>query len=78
MKKEKSKLTPEQQAELETLAALPDAKINMAAIPENWSGARRGLFADERAAIAASKSAAARGEFASDEQVRATWAKHGL
>jgi hypothetical protein len=33
---------------------------------------------DERAGIAASKSAAARGEFASDEQVRATWAKHGL
>lgn len=36
------------------------------------------LSADERAAIAASKSAAARGEFASDEQVRAAWAKHGL
>jgi hypothetical protein len=36
------------------------------------------LSEDERAAIAASKSAAARGEFASDEQVRAAWAKHGL
>ena len=36
------------------------------------------LSVEERAAIAASKSAAARGEFASDEQVRATWAKHGL
>lgn len=36
------------------------------------------LSADERAAIARSKEAAARGEFASDEQVRATWAKHGL
>ena len=36
------------------------------------------LSADECAAIAASKSAAARGEFASDEQVRAAWAKHGL
>lgn len=36
------------------------------------------LSAEERAAIAVSKSAAARGEFASDEQVRATWAKHGL
>lgn len=32
----------------------------------------------ERAAIAASKAAAARGEFASDEQVRAAWAKHAL
>jgi hypothetical protein len=36
------------------------------------------LSADERAAIAASKAAAARGEFAGDEQIRATWAKHGL
>ena len=36
------------------------------------------LSTDERAAINASKAAAARGEFASDEQVRATWAKHGL
>ncbi|MBR1122638.1 hypothetical protein JQ628_14015 [Bradyrhizobium lablabi] len=36
------------------------------------------LSDDERAAIAASREAAARGEFATDEQVRATWAKHGL
>lgn len=36
------------------------------------------LLPDERAAILASKAAAARGEFATDEQVRATWAKHGL
>jgi leucyl aminopeptidase (aminopeptidase T) len=36
------------------------------------------LSDDERAAIAASKEAANRGEFATDEQVRATWAKHGL
>ena len=35
------------------------------------------LSTNERAAIA-SKSAAARSEFASDEQVRAAWAKHGL
>ena len=33
---------------------------------------------DERAAISASKAAAARDEFATDEQVRAAWAKHGL
>lgn len=32
----------------------------------------------ERAAIALSKAAAARGDFATDEQVRAMWAKHGL
>jgi predicted transcriptional regulator len=36
------------------------------------------LSPGERAAIAASKAAAARGEFATEEQVRATWAKHGL
>jgi hypothetical protein len=36
------------------------------------------LSTDERVAIAASKAAAARGEFAADEQVRAIWAKHGL
>lgn len=36
------------------------------------------LTAAEQAAIAASKAAAARGEFATDEQVRAAWAKHGL
>jgi hypothetical protein len=32
------------------------------------------LSRDERAAIAKSKAAAARGEFASDEQVRTVWA----
>jgi hypothetical protein len=36
------------------------------------------LSPDERSAIATSKAAAARGEFANDEQVRAVWAKHGL
>ena len=36
------------------------------------------LTSEERAAIATSKAAAARGEFASDDQVRAVWAKHGL
>jgi hypothetical protein len=36
------------------------------------------LTPDERAAIATSKAAAGRGEFATDEQVRAVWAKHGL
>jgi hypothetical protein len=32
----------------------------------------------EEAAIAISKAAAARGEFASEDQLRAVWAKHGL
>ncbi|MGH6842855.1 MAG: hypothetical protein ACREDV_12340 [Methylocella sp.] len=36
------------------------------------------LTAEERAALALSKEAAARGEFATEEQVRAVWAKHGL
>ena len=36
------------------------------------------LSADERAAIERSKAAAARGEFATDEQVRSLWKKHGL
>lgn len=36
------------------------------------------LSPDERAAITASKAAAASGEFATDEQVRAIRAKHGL
>ncbi len=36
------------------------------------------LTPEEQAAIAASKAAAARGEFATDAQVRTVWAKHGL
>ena len=36
------------------------------------------LSPDERAAIEASKAAAALGEFATDEQVQAVWARHGL
>jgi hypothetical protein len=36
------------------------------------------LTAEERAAIAHSKAAAARGEFASEQDVRDVWAKHGL
>jgi hypothetical protein len=36
------------------------------------------LSPGEREAIARSKAAADRGEFATEEQVRAVWAKHGL
>ena len=36
------------------------------------------LSADERAAIARSRAAAVRGEFATEEQVRGVWAKLGL
>jgi hypothetical protein len=35
------------------------------------------LTTDERQAIARSKGAAARGDFATDEQVAEVWAKHG-
>jgi hypothetical protein len=36
------------------------------------------LSAEERAALEASKRAAARGEFASEAEVEAVWAKYGL
>jgi hypothetical protein len=35
------------------------------------------LTSEERQAIATSKAAGSRGEFASDDDVRAVWAKHG-
>jgi hypothetical protein len=41
-------------------------------------GAPVPLSQEERDAIARSKAAAARGEFASDDDVRAVWTKHGL
>jgi hypothetical protein len=43
-----------------------------------WPVRMMPLTSEEHAAITASKAAAARGEFAADEQVRAVWAKHGL
>jgi hypothetical protein len=36
------------------------------------------LSPEERGAIARSRAAADRGEFASEEQVRAVWVKHGV
>ena len=47
MKRESTKgLTEEQEAELKTLAALPDDRIDTSEIPEvlDWSDARRGRF----------------------------------
>ncbi len=47
MKKARSnRMTAEQAAELEALAALPDAQINTRDLPEqrDWTGARRGVF----------------------------------
>lgn len=45
-KDDSERLTPEQAAELERLAALPDEAIDTSGIPEqrDWSMARRGLF----------------------------------
>ena len=60
----------------------PDAQDDIAHVVLRLAGADDeppvDLTPDEQAAIAASKAAAARGEFATEEQVRAAWAKHGL
>jgi hypothetical protein len=60
----------------------PDAQDDIALIVLQLAGSDEAapvvLSADERKAISVSKAAVARGEFATDEQVRATWAKHGL
>jgi hypothetical protein len=68
---------------LDVVRRLPaDAQDDIARVILQLSGneevAPIALLADERTAIAASRAAAARGEFATDKQVRATWAKHGL
>jgi hypothetical protein len=60
----------------------PDVQDDIARIVLELAGARDAapvaLSAEERAAIANSKAAAAQGEFASDDEVRAVWAKHSL
>jgi hypothetical protein len=60
----------------------PDAQDNIARVVLRLAGTDdeppAALSTDERAAIAASKAAAARGEFATDDQVRAVWTKHTL
>jgi hypothetical protein len=68
---------------LEIVRSLPaDAQDNIARIVLQLAGDETTslviLSDDERSAIAASKEAAARGEFATEAQVQATWAKHGL
>ena len=46
MSKGTFRLTPEQRAEIEALAGLPDDQTDTIDIPEtlDWSGARRGVF----------------------------------
>lgn len=68
---------------LEAVRGLPpDAQDDIARLVLQLAGSDDAglvpLSDEEREAIAASKAAAARGEFATDEQIRATWAKHGL
>jgi hypothetical protein len=62
------RLAPEMQDEIAQLI------LRIAVVEE----APVALTAEERAAIAKSRAAAARGEFATDDEVRATWAKHNL
>jgi hypothetical protein len=67
---------------LEAVRGLPpDAQDDIARVLLQLAGNDTepvALSTEERAAITASKAAAERGEFATDEQVRATWSKHGL
>jgi hypothetical protein len=60
----------------------PDEQDNIAHVVLRLTGADDEppvpLTPEEQTAVATSKAAAARGEFASDEEVRAVWAKHGL
>jgi hypothetical protein len=60
----------------------PDAQDDIARVVLRLAGTDEEppapLSPEERAAVATSQEAAARGEFATDEQVRAVWGKHGL
>ena len=46
MKKADNELTPQQQAEIDALKAMPDDEIDTSDIPEvtDWSSAKRGMF----------------------------------
>ena len=68
---------------LEAARTLPaDAQDDIARVVLRLAGKDEeppmALSPDERTAIATSQAAAARGEFATDEQVRAVWSKHRL
>jgi hypothetical protein len=60
----------------------PEAQDDIARVVLQLAGSDEAepvaFLPEERLVIAASKAAAARGEFATDEQVRAVWAKHDL
>jgi hypothetical protein len=68
---------------LQAAQRLPlEAQDDIARIILQLAGAedasRIALSSDERAAIKRSRDAASRGELATDAQVQAIWAKHGL
>jgi hypothetical protein len=67
---------------LEIARAIPaDAQDDIARIVLQLAGGESApvaLSPEERAAITESKAQAAKGQFATDEQVRAVWAKHRL
>ncbi|ARN80228.1 hypothetical protein [Methylocystis bryophila] len=59
----------------------PEAQDEIARLVLQLAGEeepRVALTDDERAALAASKAAAGRGKFATDDDVRRLWAKYGL
>ena len=58
----------------------PDMQDDIARMMLTFAGDEQPiqLTPEEEAALAESEAAAARGEFATDEEVRAIWAKHGL
>lgn len=67
---------------VEMLKALtPEAQDDLARMMPSAAGQSIDLFQlteDDIEAVARSRAAASRGDFASDEQVRAMWAKYGL
>jgi len=67
---------------VETVSALPDdVQDDLARILLQLAGVEQPpyeLTPDEAADLDASLAEAERGEFATDEEVRAVWAKHGL
>jgi antitoxin HigA-1 len=73
-------ISPEMAVRLgETFGTTPQYWTNLQAIYDGkQTTARVALSPEEQAAIAASMAEAARNEFATDEEVRAVWARHGL
>jgi hypothetical protein len=67
---------------IETVSALPDdVQDDLARILLQFAGVEQPpylLTTEEEADIGASLAEADRGEFATDEEVRSVWAKHGL